>query len=116
MNRFLAALRVLEVEQHLIEDGMRSFWSFCVCYLSTSITLLQTYSNGTREKIDYKQTLTEKHFSVFTRLREIRKTFAVKDAVPAYVVFTDEELSQIAQLEPITIDSVRKIKGIGDKR
>ncbi len=30
LNRFLAANRVIDVERHLIPDGSRSVWVFCV--------------------------------------------------------------------------------------
>jgi superfamily II DNA helicase RecQ len=46
----------------------------------------------------------------------LRKQIAAKDAVPAYMVFTDEELAALAKLSVITKQEMLKIKGIGDKK
>lgn len=69
-----------------------------------------------KEKIDYKQVLGEKEFAIFSILRTIRKQLAEEDAVPAYAVFTDEELAGIAQLPEILIKKLTSVKGIGDKK
>ena len=41
-------------------------------------------------------------FEVFSKLRVFRKQIAERDAVPAYAVYTDAELAEIAKLERIT--------------
>lgn len=113
LNKFLATNKVADVEQQFVNSGERSFWSFCVRYIA-STNQLQT--NVPKVKIDYRQVLSEKHFAIFSKLREIRKRLATEDAVPAYAVFTDEELSKIAQFDTISISQTRKIAGIGEKR
>ena len=69
-----------------------------------------------KEKIDYKEILDEQTFARFAHLREARKLIANDESIPAYAVFTNEELAQIAALEEITEGSIASIKGIGDKR
>lgn len=115
MNKFIATHKILEIEQHFVFDGKNGLWSFCIRYLQA------TTSDGTsptqnREKVDYKQVLDETHFSIFSKLRVIRKELAEQDAVPAYAIFTDEELSKIAQLENITGANIKSIQGIGEKK
>jgi superfamily II DNA helicase RecQ len=68
------------------------------------------------KKIDYKEVLNENQFVVFSKLREIRKSIAAKDAVPAYAVFTDVELAEISKLDTISENNVLQIKGIAKKR
>jgi superfamily II DNA helicase RecQ len=53
---------------------------------------------------------------VFSDLRELRKQIAANDAVPAYAVFTDEELAGIARLPELEAGKLISIKGIGDKK
>lgn len=72
--------------------------------------------NEKREKIDYKNILNEPTFLKFSQLRIIRKQLAEKDVVPAYAVFTDEELAGIANLPEITIKTMQTVKGIGVKK
>jgi superfamily II DNA helicase RecQ len=112
LNRFLAASRVLEVEQHFFQNEKGSYWSFCVRYLVSSLP----YQSTGKDKVDYKQLLTEAEFAAFSTLREIRKQIAAEDAVPAYAVFTDEELSGIAKLPQLEAGKLISIKGIGDKK
>ena len=60
--------------------------------------------------------LDDKTFQKFSKLREIRKKVAADEAIPAYAVFTDEELAGLAKLESITQKSMLSVKGIGDKK
>lgn len=112
MNRFLAGHKVLEVEQHFFQNEKGGCWSFCVRYLPT----VANVQNISKEKIDYKQVLNEAEFAVFSKLREIRKQIAITDAVPAYAVFTDEELAGIAKLPIIEENKLMTVKGIGEKK
>lgn len=111
MNRFLTSSKILEVEQRFFQNEKGGCWSFCVRYLNSGYT-----GAGPKEKVDYKQVLSEEEFSRFSRLREIRKSLAAEDAVPAYAVFTDEELAGIARLSSITPSSLTTVNGIGEKK
>jgi superfamily II DNA helicase RecQ len=114
MNKFLRSHKVLEVQQHLVESGTGAYWCFCVRYLVNAYSGYDPAEG--KVKIDYKTTLSEEVFKIFSRLREIRKVLATEDTVPAYLVFTDEELAGIAKLENINIQSLQTIKGIGEKK
>lgn len=112
LNKFLSANKVLEIEQFFYQNEKGAVWCFCVRYLSSTTSFLKPVS----EKIDYKEVLNEKQFAVFSKLREIRKSIASQDAVPAYAVFTDLELAEISKLDSISENSVLQIKGIAEKR
>ena len=92
-----------------------AFWSFCVKYLDDVIGGSPN-ERGEKVKIDYRDVLDEATFKRFSKLREIRKQLAQDDGVPAYAVFTDEELSNIAKLPELTLSKMKTIKGIGDKK
>ena len=96
MNKFLAANRVLEIEQRFYQNEKGAFWCFCVRYLYSNTGGFQ--QQLPKQKVDYKELLNENEFAVFSKLRECRKIIAANDAVPAYAVFTDEELAGIARL------------------
>ena len=114
MNRFLSGQRVLEIEQKFYKNEKGAFWSFCVRYIQGSNTFSQ--SNAIKNKTDYKEILNEQEFTVFSKLREVRKVLAANDAVPAYAVFTDEELAGIARLPNLEVSKLISVKGIGDKK
>ena len=114
MNRFLASNRVLEIEQHFYQNEKGAYWSFCVRYLISNTGGFQTKLS--KQKLDYKELLNENEFAVFSKLRVCRKTLAANNAIPAYAVFTDEELAGIARLPSIELSKLISVKGIGDKK
>jgi ATP-dependent DNA helicase RecQ len=53
---------------------------------------------------------------LFERLREWRADMAKTHGVPAYVIFHDATLREIADSRPQTLDQLRGISGIGAKK
>lgn len=114
LNKFLAGHKVLEVEQRFFQNEKGGCWSFCVRYIQNGI--VPEANPAFKAKIDYRAVLSETDFGVFSVLRAIRKTLAANDAVPAYAVFTDEELASITKLTELTTTNMLTIKGIGQKK
>ncbi len=113
MNAFLRGHKVIDIDKQFVNNGINSFWSFCVRYIDGA---LPAEKQQKVEKTDYRTILTEAQFSIFSKLRHIRKQLAEADAIPAYAVFTDDELSKMAQLNEINSHNIKAIKGIGEKR
>lgn len=76
----------------------------------------QSSNNGRSSKTDYKELLDAEAFERFVRMRKLRKEIADSEAIPAYAVFTDAELSEIAKLPVLDTASMLKIPGIGKKK
>jgi ATP-dependent DNA helicase RecQ len=53
---------------------------------------------------------------LFERLRLLRRRLAKQRAVPAYIVFTDATLRDLARKRPITRDALLNVAGIGIKK
>lgn len=53
---------------------------------------------------------------LFDDLRILRHDLAGQAGVPAYIVFTDETLRQLASVRPSTLEGMRQIRGIGEKK
>ena len=53
---------------------------------------------------------------LFDKLRILRHEIAVETSVPAYVVFTDESLRGLARVRPSSLEGMRDIRGIGEKK
>lgn len=53
---------------------------------------------------------------VFAKLRALRKTLAEQEGVPAYAVFTNEQLAEMVQRRVVTATGLRDIPGIGEAR
>ena len=114
LNKFLRGHNVLEVVQHLVNATNGAYWCFCVKYIHTG--LVSTGHADKKQKVDYKSVLDVGTFEVFEKLRKVRKALAGEDAVPAYAVFTDAELSEIAKCKELTAKTVLSIKGIGKQK
>ncbi len=112
MNTFLKAYKILGVGQKLISNDNGAAWCFCVRYLEQAVHV----ASETRAKVDYRQVLDEPTFQKFSHLRGIRKQVAAAEGLSAFIVFTDEELAELAKLEEITIKSMLGIKGVGEKK
>ncbi|MBA4299349.1 MAG: helicase [Cyclobacterium sp.] len=114
MNRFLQAQKIVKIESQFISESGGAMWCFCVSFLSNCQGSQASYPPG--KKVDYKNLLSEEAFQRFSKLRDIRKELASEDAVPAYAVFTDVELSEMAKSENLDATSILGIRGIAGKR
>lgn len=116
MNKFVRGHKVLDVDrQFYVSSDNVGHWSVFVTYLSQS-SPQETQNSQGRSKVDYKEVLSPEEFERFTKLRSIRKILAESDAVPAYAVFTDAELAQIARLSKIDCSFLKSLSGVGEKR
>lgn len=116
LNRFLRGNRVVSIDKQCCTMGDAVCWTFCIAFVAGSSPQDGKQPSVRKEKTDYKNLLSPEAFSVFSRLREIRKQLAGEDAVPAYAVFLDEELAQLAQQSKVDEQTMMLIEGINSKR
>jgi superfamily II DNA helicase RecQ len=114
MNVFLRSKRILQEEHQLVVNGQGSFWSFCIKYIEDAA--IEERNRLERGKIDYREVLDELSFKRFARMRELRKQLAQEDGIPAYAIFTDEEMAGVAKLSDLTLSKMKSVRGIGDKK
>ena len=62
------------------------------------------------EELDGAQT------ELFGRLRALRAHLARRQGVPAYAVFSDKTLRELAVVRPRTMDELKSVSGIGDAK
>ncbi len=53
---------------------------------------------------------------LWTALRALRKTLAEEQGVPAYVIFHDATLADMAERQPLTLDQMRLVSGVGQRK
>lgn len=112
MNAFLRGKKVLQVEQKLVgRKPNDACWCFSVGYVDDVAA-----TERERGKVDYRELLDAATFNRFSAMRDIRKELAQRDKVSPYIVFSDYELSEIAKLETVTLEAMRGIKGVGEKK
>ena len=54
--------------------------------------------------------------ALFEKLRALRRELALEAKVPAYVIFTDRTLRELAARRPDSVQALRAIPGIGEKK
>ena len=54
--------------------------------------------------------------AIFEKLREWRVDTARTHNVPAYVIFHDATLREIAKIKPVSLDDLRNVSGVGEKK
>lgn len=123
LNQFIAQNAVLDIEKQLVVDGQKSYWAVCVttalntkAAASKQQTPVEAYSKKRRASIDYKEVLSPQDFEVYAALRELRKTVAEAEGVPAYVIFTNAQLAGMVTQKVATKTALAAIDGIGEAR
>lgn len=53
---------------------------------------------------------------LFEKLRDLRRETAEERGVPAYIVFDDSALREMAREKPVSLDEFLNVKGVGEKR
>jgi superfamily II DNA helicase RecQ len=118
LNRFLRGHRVLSVDRRWVDLGTESYWCFCVDYLETAAS-----SGGSarpageqRGKVDYREVLNPEQFAAFVKLRTLRQAISKEEAVPVYVIFTNEQLAAMVQKGAASKSDLGRIDGVGEAR
>ena len=109
MNAFLRSKKIVQIENKLVGKGKGAFWSFCIKYTEDE-------AGRQRERVDYREVLDAESFKRFAAMREIRRRLAREEATPAYAIFTDEELAELAKVEELTEAKMKAVKGVGEKK
>ena len=112
LNRFCAETQIVSVDKQFVQDGDRSYWAFCVGYLDGQGGPISTRKG----KIDYREVLNEQDFALYAKLRNLRKAVAEHDRIPAYAVFTNEQLAAMVQKRVASKAALGDIEGIGAAR
>lgn len=112
LNLFLGSHRIVAIDRQFVQDGPNSAWAVCVTYVQSP----SRPEAAKRGKVDYREVLNEQDFALFARLRALRKAIADKEGVPAYALFTNEQLAEMVQRRVRTASALGEIAGVGAAR
>jgi ATP-dependent DNA helicase RecQ len=60
--------------------------------------------------------LTQGEIDLLTALREKRREISRQEEVPAYIVFSDRTLAEMALRRPTTLAAMGKVRGVGEMK
>ncbi|MCX7097074.1 MAG: HRDC domain-containing protein [Methylococcales bacterium] len=114
LNTHCVQHRIVAVEKQFVAQGDNSFWSICVTSLDSAEKPNPT--SNKRAAIDYREILNEQDFAMYAELRNLRKTLAEQEGVPAYALFTNEQLAEMVTRRTLTQSELAGIEGVGKAR
>ena len=113
-NAFLESKPVVDVRQEFVEAESGAQWCFSVRWRDGAVA--KDGPKRAKALVDYKEILSPEDFVTFARLRDVRKELAKTEQVPAYAIFTNEQLAEIAKALPVSANALSKIEGVGESR
>lgn len=118
LNRFFASHRVVAIDRQFVADGARSAWAVCVSYIEGAAAAApERAADPVKKKpVDYREVLSPEDFQVFARLRVLRKELSERDGVPAYAVFTNEQLAAMVKERIQSAADLARLENIGKAR
>ena len=97
LNGFLSSTRILSVQSYIVTKDQTPYLIFIVEYVNNAKS-----GSSSSPKIDYREKLSEEDFTIFSQLRDLRKTLAEKEGVPVYAIFTNAQLAEIVEKKIVT--------------
>ena len=94
LNAFLRSHRIVNVEKRLVDGERGTGWVFLIEYGTAENS--KNVSNASR--VDYREILNAGEYALFEKLRTLRKELAEKSNIPAYAVFTNEQLATMVYM------------------
>ena len=113
LNKFLRGHRVLQASRQFSPDR-GGYWAVLVEYMDGAVRDEAAAPANRADKKDYSKELSEEEYKEFQRLREIRKEVSKQLALPAYLIFTNEELAVLARQPELIASGTKSIKGVSD--
>ncbi|MDR3692843.1 MAG: DNA helicase RecQ [Fimbriimonas sp.] len=102
-------LKLTPETKPVLRDGVQVF-------LAKPRVKVETPKTKKGKKSKAKGDLSDRDDALFQELRALRRQIADREKVPAYVVFSDETLRQMAILKPRTRAELLKVSGVGEKK
>ena len=114
MNKFLRSHRILQTERHFCPDN-GGYWAILVEYMDGEPTAESPVAYR-KEKKDFSEGMTDEEKKRYENFKKIRRELATSRSIPAYMIFTNEELAILAKIPQLNADTSKNIKGIAPSR
>ena len=117
LNRFLAMHRVVSTQRQTVTRDGIPYLVFCLEYIpSQEARPMPPSAAEAVEKRDVWQSLTPEERMVYGKLRALRNGMAAEEHVKPFVIFTNEQLAEMARRRVTTQEAMREIPEIGKSR
>jgi ATP-dependent DNA helicase RecQ len=111
LDAFAAEHEVLSASDHLLVVDGEPCWAILLQARA------RTGAKAPAKPVqDLRADLDPAERDLFDKLRAWRRARAQADGVPPYVLFDNAQLAALAQLRPRTLEQLREIPGVGEKK
>jgi hypothetical protein len=118
LREFIADKQVHRVESwHFVYEGT-PYWSAFIEYsvlVETPVKAMRE-KNPKAEKERWRRLLTDRDWPVFNALREWRSGRSKEEGIPAYLVFTNEQLTRMVIDKVDSLSALGHLSGVGPSR
>jgi superfamily II DNA helicase RecQ len=114
LSDFAEGRDITGVHQHMIVRDGRPFWCILITYVDPKPAASRQAARE-RRKHPKDDLPPEKH-ALYEGIRQWRNARAQRDGRPAYVLFSNQEIAEIARLAPASKSDLISIPGIGDAK
>ena len=109
----------LEGEGYLLTDSEFQTLSLTasagqILYHGKTVTMLVEREKEEPQAVAEVKKLSSNDAELFDILRELRGVLAKEAGIPAYVVFSNATLADMAKKKPLTMSAFRKVSGVGE--
>ncbi len=116
LRTFLSDKEVLDLHvQFFVKDGA-PYWTVLVQYNLLAEPEAKQKSGAESSGSDWRKRLKQGDWGLFNRLREWRLERSKSEGVPAYMLFTNHQLTDIALLRPGSLAALGQLAGVGPGR
>jgi superfamily II DNA helicase RecQ len=118
LNAFLSSNRISQLEKVFVQHNGAVGWSIvCTSVLQSPLgAAVQNLGAARKNSVDYKDVLQPAEFTVFDRLRRLRKELAQAEGLPPYAVFSNEQLAAFVQRRMTQREELAQVEGVGEAR
>ena len=114
LNKFLRSHRILQTERHFCPDN-GGYWALLVEYMDGEPTAESPVAYR-KEKKDFSEGMSDEEKQRYETFKKVRRELALNRSIPAYMVFTNEELAILAKVPNLNAETAKHIKGIAPSR
>lgn len=115
LNSFLRSHRVVHLERRWLERPDELGWSFFIEYQEPAPSSSKVKQQS-GERVDWRDKLAPADFALFCRLKDWRRGVAEAETVPAFMVFSNQQLATIAERRITSREDLAKVPGVGEAK
>lgn len=116
LRDFIKDKEMISTTDYLFVRNEVPYLTLVLKYLPSRIETDQKMNPRGKRNESWREQLSESDMGLFNLLRDWRSTRSKNEGLPPYILFTNNQLSQIVKTRPQTMAELSKIDGVGQQK